>query len=268
MKEFLRQCVARLVGNAPRRRILVFGDSHTVALAQALAFRADNPQPALPEIELYRLRKRKGDISLGDTDLEEFCRKVSDLNADDLVVSAIGGNQYAVLSTVRSPPYFDLILPQGSHARNAANREIIPYRVFEGLIASGVTNSDGPMLRRLRSATRARVFHLTPPPPKQDNAYLKRFHESRFAAEGLGDLEPHSPETRLACWNMQHKALSALCAEIGIELLPPPPGTVGGDGFLERHYYGKDVTHANRRYGEQVLRQLAGIFNASEEAVA
>jgi hypothetical protein len=140
---------------------------------------------------------------------------------------------------------------------------IIPHRALESYIQSGVFNSDGPVLKEIRAATKARVFHLTPPPPKEDNSFLSRYHESRFAAEGLGELEPHSPQLRMTCWKMQRDSLSAFCTEIGVELVPPPATTVCETGFLERHCYGKDVTHANRRYGEQLLRQIAEISLSS-----
>lgn len=264
--DMLSRWIAPLKGKAPARQILIFGDSHTVAIAQAFAFRASNPEPVLPVMDLYRLRKSKGNIQIGDTDLQEFCRKISGLNPSDAVFSAIGGNQYAVVSTVRSPPFFDLATNMEAAGIVAADSSVIPVRVLESYIESGVVNSDGPMLKKIRDSTRARVFHLTPPPPKEDNDFIKQFHEARFAAEGLGNLEPHPPALRLACWNMQRKSLSTFCAEIGVELLPPPPVTVGEGGFLERHYYGKDVTHANRRYGEQVLRQIAAVAEVFEMA--
>ena len=238
---------------------MIFGDSHTVALAQALAFRESKSQTTSPAIELFRLRKLKGDIALGDTSIDEFCEKISGLGPDDLVFSAIGGNQYAIASTVRVPPFFELAVKDDHASSRDEQAILIPVRVFESYITSGVINSDGPMLKRIRSATCARVFHLTPPPPKHDNAFLKQFHEARFAAEGLGDPEPHAPELRLACWDMQCGALQMLCTQIGVELLPPPPAAVGSDRFLEERYYSKDVTHANRRYGEQVLRQIESV---------
>jgi len=161
---------------------------------------------------------------------------------------------------VRAPPYFHLVSKITSQVGVNFEETIIPVRVLESYISSGVTNSDGPMLQKIRSATHSRVFHLTPPPPKEDNEFIKRFHEKRFAAEGLGRLEPHSPELRLACWEMQHKSLTYFCSKVGVELLPPPIATVCPRGFLDKHYYGKDVTHANRRYGEQVLRQIASVM--------
>ncbi len=260
MSERLQSWVERLSGRGPLARIMIFGDSHTVAIAQAIAFRADNPDPVLPPLELFRLRKKKGEVWLGDTEVDEFCKKISRLRPTDAVFSAIGGNQYAVPSTVRAPPYFHLVSKNASEVEMDSSESIIPVRVLESYISSGVTNSDGPMLQKIRSATRARVFHLTPPPPKEDNEFIKRFHEARFAAEGLGKLEPHSPEFRLACWEMQRSSLACFCSKIGVELLPPPAATVGAHGFLDKHYYGKDVTHANRRYGEQVLRQIASVM--------
>ena len=260
MLERLQSWVGRLSGSAPLTRIMIFGDSHTVAIAQAIAFRADNPDPVLPPLELFRLRKFKGEVWLGDTGVDEFCKKISRLRPTDAVFSAIGGNQYAIPSTVRMPPFFHLVSKSTSEVEVDLEEAIIPVRVLESYISSGVTNSDGPMLQKIRLATRARVFHLTPPPPKEDNEFIKRFHEKRFALEGLGRLEPHSPEFRLACWEMQHNSLKCFCSKVGIELLPPPTAAVCPRGFLDKHYYGKDVTHANRRYGEQVLRQIASMM--------
>lgn len=218
----LREWLFHLSGSDRPTRILIFGDSHTVAISQALAYREPGTEPILPKIELHRLLKLKNGRDLGDTSLEQFCRKISRLRETDCVFSVIGGNQYAVASTVRARPYFD-VLANGNIGELANSDDtIIPHRALESYIQSGVFNSDGPVLKEIRAATKARVFHLTPPPPKEDNSFLSRYHESRFAAEGLGELEPHSPQLRMTCWKMQRDSLSAFCTEIGVELVPPP----------------------------------------------
>lgn len=242
-------------GKSAGQRILIYGDSHTIAIAQALAYRETHPSEPLPRIELYRYLKLKEGKQIGDTDLDRFCTMIARLGPDDTVISVIGGNQYAVASTVRREPFYTIVT--AGEAIIAGETGIIPYRAMKSYIASGVFNSDGPMLRKIRDATRAHVFHLLPPPPKADNDYIRRYHESRFAAEGLGEFAPHSPGLRLSCWQMQRDCLAELCEEIGVELLAPPAVTMDADGFLDPHYYGKDVTHANRRYGEQLLRQIA-----------
>ncbi|MBO9669765.1 MAG: hypothetical protein J7485_04530 [Sphingobium sp.] len=208
------------------------------------------------EITVIRIRKDKEGKEIGDESLDQFCDRIAKLGEPDFVFSAIGGNQYAVVSTIRHEREFMVLNPGEGEGDIAANSEIIPHRAFKSFIHSGVWNSDGPILRKMRSATKARMFHLTPPPPKSENDFIRQYHESRFAAAGLGELEPTDPAFRLACWKMQRQCLADLCADADVELLPPPVATITPDGYLDRHYYGKDVTHANRRYGEQVLRQI------------
>ena len=42
----------------------------------------------------------------------------------------------------------------------------------------------------------------------------------------------------------------------------PPENTVTEDGYLDPAFCAKDVTHANRRHGEAVLRQIVKISNS------
>jgi hypothetical protein len=52
------------------------------------------------------------------------------------------------------------------------------------------------------------------------------------------------------------QGLAKLCDELGIALVRPPKHGVTPKGFLAPLCYAKDVTHANRRYGEFVLKQM------------
>lgn len=245
-------------------RIYVFGDSHTAALLRAQSFgeRAAN----YDNIVISRLRKAKAGQMIGDESVEQFCQKIKRLKPTDFVFSAIGGNQYAVVSTIRHESDFS-VLDAGVVLDQAGNdlMPIIPRRAFKSYISSGVWNSDGPVIRKIKSSTRGRVFHLSPPPPKFDNKFLVKNHETRFAEAGLAELEPTEPAFRLACWEMQQECLAALCVNAGVELVPPPASTLTEKGFLAPLYYSKDVTHANRRYGEQVLLQVLDIVARADQ---
>lgn len=223
-------------------RIFIFGDSHTAALQRAQAFekRAAN----YDNIQISRVRKAKAGQMIGDESVEQFCRKIKRLGPDDFVFSAVGGNQYAVVSTIRHEENFSVLDARDKLNESKDVTQIIPHHTFKSYISSGVWNSDGPVIRKIKSSTRARVLHLTPPPPKFDNAFLVKNHETRFAEVGLGKLEPTEPTFRLACWEMQRECLAALCADVGIELVPPPAAALTEEGFLAPLYYGKDVTHA------------------------
>lgn len=79
-------------------RIAVFGDSHTAALLRAS--QAAERQHHYDHIRIMRLRKRKDGKIVGDADLSRFCEEIRRYRDSDFVFSAVGGNQYAVISTI------------------------------------------------------------------------------------------------------------------------------------------------------------------------
>lgn len=237
-----------------RPRIALFGDSHTVAIIEGREF---GPRSVFYQhVAVHRLRKDKGNVVLGDTSLDDFCDIVADFGEDDFVFSAIGGNQYAVISMFSHEIDFDFFSgPKGTQVASEA-QQIIPYRALRQYLADGVRGNDGKSLARLKQATKARVFHISPPPPKADNAFVANHLETRFRDEAIAARGPARPSLRLKVWQVQDEVLRQLCDELGMELLPPPPEALDAEGFLIPHYYGRDATHANRRYGELVLRQI------------
>jgi hypothetical protein len=242
-------------------RIAVFGDSHTAALIGAKEF--PNRRDLYDHIRVCRLLKEKDGKVVGDTTLEDFCAEIRNYSAQDLVFSAIGGNQYAVVSTVRNPIEYDFLRPSEERFRLADGVALVPYRAIGGYIEKGVRGTMGPILKQIRAATGARVFHVAPPPPKQDNDFIATHFESRFAGQGIVDLGPTRPSLRLKCWKLQLHYLAELCAELGIGLVSPPKKGVTAKSFLDPRCYAKDVTHANRRYGEFVLKQMLELAGAS-----
>lgn len=241
-------------------RIILFGDSHSYAVQRAIERRVAK-DIAVP-LQAHRLRKIKNGIVMGDTSFEEFLAEASTLSEDDVVVSMIGGNQHAVFSTVQHPQHFTFMLPGDQAARSDA--EIIPYRALAQHFETGIRGRDGQSLSALRKATCSRIVHLQAPPPKRDNDHILKHHESRFAEDKIADLGVSAPELRMAFWQLQATLLTRLCAELDIEVLPPPPGALDPDGFLAEAFYASDATHANPLYGEEVLRQIEERFGRTE----
>jgi hypothetical protein len=252
--------------NDGRYKVYVFGDSHTDALKRALNF--EGRSDVYPAIKLLRIRKQKGSSEIGDVDFPTFCKKVKHLTRDEIVVSCIGGNQYAIVSTIKLEGDTQLVTTTahlGDDLMLDLCQNIIPFRVLKSFIESGVRSSDAPMLQALRASTKARVVHLIPPPPKFDNDFICNAHETRFKNEGLNAQSVSEPQFRLECWKMQRDCLIELGKEIGVEMISPPARAVTEDGYLQPLYYGNDVTHANRRYGELVLKQINALMNAGTD---
>lgn len=234
-------------------RISVFGDSHSVALLRAQQYGKRTHQ--YENIRVNRLRKEKDGKLIGDTSLAEFCRAIGSFGPEDFVFSAVGGNQYAMVSTIQPAIDYDILCSPTDQVSDR-DRQLVPFRALHGFIESGVRETVGPVLRKLRESTKAQVYHLIPPPPKEDNDFILAHAEGYFAEEGLQDFGPTRPDLRLKCWKVQLRSLIALCQELDIITVMPPAKAVTSSGFLAPDCYANDVTHANRRYGEAVFKQI------------
>lgn len=247
------------------RKILLYGDSHSEAIFQAVELRQRKRRPT--SIEVHRAKRQKGEKILGDTSLEEFLKLTRGLKKDDVVVTMIGGNQHAVFSTIQHPVRFDVIEPEATAEQVALGAEIIPYRMVSSLIDSGLRGRDGRSLKALRDATAAKVTLIIPPPPKRDGEFIRSYHETRFANE-IAELGVSSPELRMKIWRMQRNLLHAYCDELKIECLDPPQNAVDADCYLLPEYYANDATHANRNYGLLLLEVLEHLFGNERKDVA
>src|SRR5215213_7379662 len=79
-------------------QVLLYGDSHSEAVFQAAELRERKGKPT--SIGIYRARREKGDLVLGDTSFDDFVELSRRLTESDVVISMIGGNQHAVFSTI------------------------------------------------------------------------------------------------------------------------------------------------------------------------
>lgn len=262
MKEILSYISARLwrINKLfdPQQSIIIVGDSHVYAVQRAQDRRKSKGIPIGPEI--YRILKKKSEISLGNARFEDILTMIRGFHQSDVVVSMIGGNQHAVFSTIQHPQRFTFLMSGDAGAAEAT--ELIPYRALAQYFEDGIRGRDGQSLAALRKATQARVVHLLPPPPKRDNSHILKHHESKFAQDNIADLGVSAPELRMAFWRLQAQLLEELCAELKIEVLPPPSAALDSDGFLAPEFYAKDATHANASYGELVLHQIDESFGA------
>lgn len=235
--------------------ILLFGDSHTHVIQRAIDKRIGKGLPV--PVSAHRLLKEKNGNKIGDTSFEDFLQAAGRLARTDIVLSMIGGNQHAVMSTIQHPRPFDFFAPDKNRVDDSA--EVVPYRALEALFATGLRRGDGRSLEALRKATSARVVHIIPPPPKSDNSFIEQHHES-FFAQDLPGRGVSPPGLRLKFWELQTRSLQALCADLGIEIMLPPAATVDSRGFLRPEYYAQDATHANWHYGERLLREVEKRF--------
>jgi hypothetical protein len=247
--------------SGPPRTMLLFGESHCEAVYQAARKRVENGRPSpITILRKFKIRDGKdtGDVSFGG-----FLARASELGPDDLVISMIGGRHYAVFGTVQHPRAFDFWTPD-EPARSVEGLEIVPFRAVEAIVSEAIIegaeleganlSGDGKRLEKLRDVTRARIVHVIPPPPTDDNDYIATRHERQFAALGLARFGVSAPDLRLKFWKLQADILARFCGDHGIEtVMPPPEATIAG--FL-RPEFRKGAAHANAHYGELLLQAI------------
>ena len=240
---------------------MVIGDSHVDAIKRAIKVRRMGG--AETDVSAYRLSKMKNDKLIGDISFQDCIVRIRTLGPRDVVVSAIGGNQHAVFSTIQHPTPFDFFEQGNDSVASDDTVQIIPKRMLASIFDAGIRNGDGQQLSALRGATKARVFHLVPPPPKENNAHILSYHETKFAEDDIVSLGVSPPALRLKFWKLQASILGQFCGENAIEIIYPIAAALTPDGYLSPDYYANDATHANGRYGELVLQHLEALANSS-----
>lgn len=228
-------------------RVVFFGDSHTHAVARAL-------RDAVGDrvlFEVHQMKRLKNGREIGDVTVEEAHSLARELEPSDVLISLMGGNQHQILGLVQHQVPFDLFI-DAADARPPAGIECIPLQAFRDIFRTALRGKDWTRLSRIREGVRCPVFHMAPPPPKEDAAHIGRRHETAFVG-GILDRGISPAPLRLKLWVLQVDVLRELGAEMGIGVLPPPEGSQTAEGFLKPEYYANDATHGNTAYGALVL---------------
>jgi hypothetical protein len=63
------------------------------------------------------------------------------------------------------------------------------------------------------------------------------------------------PLLRYKMWRLHSRVFRKACEDAGLRFIAAPAKSMDRSGFLARFCYG-NATHANRGYGELVIRQL------------
>ena len=261
--------------------MVVIGDSHIHAIKEAIAARSsDDVHPSIEAMRLVKMKdalqssparrtavpiigrvrnllsgRSREQTKFGDISFPQALKLARRLRPQDILISVIGGNQHAVFSTIQHPQRFDFMLPDETTAI-APKSELIPFQTLYPYFRSALREGDGKTIAAFRRATKARMIHLLAPPPKRKNHWIEAYHDTLFVGGGLERQGVSRPEFRMKFWRLQNRAIEEICADLDVEVLGIPAQASDPEGFLDRHYYAGDATHANRQYGELVLHQL------------
>ncbi|MGH7026717.1 hypothetical protein [Brevundimonas sp.] len=173
-----------------------------------------------------------------------------------VLVSTHGGNQFNAFGMIQHPDPFDFHDPDIKTESLISGRRVVPVRVLEAAFRRFVGGRDVELLKRYRKAGEGRVFVLAPPPPKEDDEFVRTKSETLFRENGIDELGVTPAIVRLKLWALQVRVMRSVFVPMKIDVLLPPGDTVTRDGYLAPEFYGKDATHANTAYGSKVLDML------------
>jgi hypothetical protein len=132
------------------------------------------------------------------------------------------------------------------------DRELIPYALVRGTLERAMRRAIGHM-RELRATYDCPITHLCTPPPFRaigDGTKLPTVFQSNL------HLGVSPAPLRRKLYELSCDIIRSECANIDIGFMGVPDGVTDAEGYLLDMYCSQDPTHANKRYGALVLRQI------------
>ena len=181
--------------------------------------------------------------------------------ADSVVVIVWGGNDHNAWFLFQTTPHFDFVRDDIPEVDESA--KLIPASLVHALFyGAGDVGSCKELLKELSAREDCRVLLMETPPPKGDDAELKKFLEIEYAhvAEQRGlsiqDIPLTDRRIRLKLWRAYRDACIRIAEENGADFLRLPQWVFDAEGFLQRKYWQNDATHGSPEYGAKVRREL------------
>jgi hypothetical protein len=179
---------------------------------------------------------------------------------------AISGNEYHYVGLTEHPRRFDFVLPERPDLRVRQGVEVIPPSLVRRTLERSMQCAFW-IMRGLRDLIDIQVLFIQSPPPVADAEYL-RANPGPFA-EAVLEYGILPASMRMKFWLLQSSLYRQWCEDLGFRYISAPPDAVDPSGFLMQNGWWTDPVHANRWYGELVLRQIdSAIHNARTREVS
>ncbi len=243
------------------KKVLVLGDSHTQALAQA--HEARTAQGAV-QFDINWLAKRDGERPRGNLEMADALERAALLQPGDIIAISILGTLHNIYGLLRHEQPFDVFDTGDETMALEEGCSVVPEKALWDMFKD-TSEQYRKKTAALRSRAGCHVYHLATPPPKEDNEFIAS-RIKRYRGRSAAEAGVNHPSTRLKLWRLEMRVLAELCAEWTVRFLPAPAEAQTPDGFLKPEGYANDATHANAAYGELVLRQLEAVAEATSTA--
>ncbi len=236
---------------------LVIGESHANALILAVK---ENPS-TYGGIDVRRLASARRRYLVDAIALSRAMEMIAALPRTTPVFLSMLGTYHNVLGLVKADRDYDFLLD----ANDIPNRDTatirLPHRAIANVFQAHL--STGGAVSKLRAAGRSKLYLLSSPPPKQSNEFIMRKFMMQtnhdYKGRSIDEVGLSPPEIRLKLWRLETRLIAQWAEDRAMEFIPAPHEAFNADGFLARKFYADDATHANARYGELVLRQIAAL---------
>jgi hypothetical protein len=179
------------------------------------------------------------------------------------------GNEHAAHFLFRPEPLFDFVPAGAPESVVDGQAVLLPESLVQAKLGR-LPDELAAYLKSLTSATKARLVVAGSPPPKGDEAELKRLVQSEWyyhdQASRLGlrleDVRLTPGPIRLKLWRVTQDLIAEAARRHGCEFFPVPEAAIDEGGFLKRELWAEDATHANAAYGRIMLDALARRFRS------
>jgi hypothetical protein len=260
------------IAAAPSSRIglVGFGASHINAITQAFK-EARTPHAALLDIAVLHFRERvykpllvtrAGKRAVNDKLDAALSLRIEEKRPPFLFCSLLGGT-YAVHGLVNHPQPFRIFLPASHDAcgeATPATADVIPFDVVAAMFERK-TETVYTLLAAVMEKTRLPIYQICPPPPIGEEEHIRQ-RPGTLDVSLIDRLGIAPPALRRALWLALSDVMRRRCRALGVYFIEPPAAAVDEAGYLRSAYYSTDPIHANSRYGDLVLHQLAEIAGA------
>lgn len=235
-------------------RLIVLGNSHSEAL----------PRDPLDGFDLtIHWLMVKNASRFGTLTMPEAAALAASLTERDALILMHLGSLHNIIGLLNHETPYAFLQEQGK-STGVEGAQIIPVSTLQATFAAVIARD--AVVAAMKTATRARVFHIMPPPPKQ--AITRDYSSKVYHGNSVAELGFSPPAHRLGLWRLEDALVSDYVEKLGITHVTPPENTLTAEGYLAPIFCADDATHANRAYGKALMDHLVVKIRQNQSAMA
>ncbi len=242
------------------KAIIILGHSHVGAIHEALSdIGAYDPKIVGAHFFVHDVWPKRTDYAGPDgkgglefnKDVLAAIERVVPQGMPREFICLMGGNGHIVLSLAKHERPFDFILKENPGLALDPEAEILPMAYIKKILTPFIMPYAWQMIS-LRTTLGVRISQLETCPPYADDEYV-RDHLGSYISDPSNIV---TSALRMKMWRLHSSIISEIASASDINFLGVPKEALDENGFMQRNGYGPDATHANKWYGQLVVKQM------------